>query len=91
MSGGRGLHGALFRLALLLVPRRLREAHGEEMAELFRVRLGRSRGIAARAGLWARTIRDLMGTGWAMRRTRRRGPEERKRRGGMGALGHDIR
>jgi predicted permease len=52
----------LYRALLVLAPRRLRDAHGADMAELFAERLAaaRARGTLASAAVWMRAISDLL-------------------------------
>jgi predicted permease len=51
-----------YRLLLRLAPRRLRDAHGDDMAELFAERLteARARGRVTAALVWTRAISDLL-------------------------------
>ena len=51
----------LYRVLLHIAPRRLRDAHGDDMAELFADRLhaARRRGTFAVAAVWARALSDL--------------------------------
>ena len=52
----------LYRVLLRLAPRRLRDAHGDDMAELFAERLAaaRARGALAAAAVWTRAVSDLL-------------------------------
>jgi len=49
-----------YRALLRLAPRELRERHGAAMDELFAERLSAARGPAARMGVWAHALTDLL-------------------------------
>lgn len=85
------LHERLFSLLLRAYPRPFREAHGDEMAELFRARLGRCTGAGDRLGLWVRLLADTCANALAVRRRASRNGFHHEGRGGMGTLFHDIR
>ncbi|MEK9508227.1 ABC transporter permease [Gemmatimonadota bacterium Y43] len=76
--------GPLFRLALRLLPRRLREEHGAEMTELYRARLERATGAVARARARIRGVADIVATALATRAGRRSAADgfTGRRRGG---------
>jgi hypothetical protein len=50
-----------YRLLLRAFPPRYRQRFGDDMTDVFadRLRDARSRGLAATAGLWARTLVDI--------------------------------
>ena len=85
----------LYRRILVLAPRRLREEHGSDMAELFllRWREARARGRGARATAWAHALADVLGeSARAMRPGRfvgERGRKAARRRNLM--IGSDVR
>ncbi len=90
MRDGRpGRQERAFRALLRLYPRWFREAHGDEMAELFRARLARASRARARLVLWRRVLADLAGTASALWR----GEVQRtmRGRGEMGNLVTDFR
>src|SRR5687767_6772193 len=59
-ADGRRRMSRVYRAVLRLAPRRLRDAHGDDMAELFAERLtdARARGRVAAALVWTRAISD---------------------------------
>jgi putative ABC transport system permease protein len=59
---------AWFRRLLALYPRWFRDAHGEEMTELFLARVERVNGGWKRTAFWWRTITDAVTNGLALRR-----------------------
>jgi predicted permease len=61
-------HRTAFRRLLALYPRWFRDAHGEEMADLFAARWERANGAAGRALLGWRTVVDAVTNGLALRR-----------------------
>lgn len=91
MSWPRERHERLFRTLLRAYPATFREAHGDEMAELFRARLTRCRNVRERLGLWWRVLADTGLNAIAVRRRWKRSGINRGGGGDMGTLVHDIR
>lgn len=90
MSRPGAHHERLFRLLLRLYPAAFRRAHGDEMVELFCVRLARCAGPRERLALWLRVLGDTGRNALALRGAR--GPDEKTRgRGEMGTLAEDVR
>ncbi|MGE0159843.1 MAG: ADOP family duplicated permease [Gemmatimonadales bacterium] len=75
-----------FERLLVVYPRWFRDAHGEEMSELFLARLARARTARAGAVLWGRTIADALQNGLALRRA-----DGSRREVSMDMLRQDIR
>ncbi|HTI38941.1 MAG TPA: ABC transporter permease [Vicinamibacterales bacterium] len=77
----------LYRLILRLAPRGLREAHGDEMREMFveHLRFARARGFAAVCATWSAAIADVL---TARRRARVNLPNAQRKGDTMGS---DIR
>ncbi|NIT88713.1 MAG: hypothetical protein GWO36_17935, partial [Gemmatimonadetes bacterium] len=101
--GRGGFHGRAFRALLRLYPGPFRRAYGGEMTEYFLARVARARARRGRrgvAGLWIRSVVDVVRTalaervGEASRPVRSGVPGTNSRRGGeagMSALIQDIR
>ncbi len=81
----------LARLLIRLYPRAFRDAHGQEMEHLFRVRLGRSTGPVSRMGVWVRLVADTIENAWVLRRRARHQSRQRGEEGAMNTLIHDTR
>jgi len=63
----------LYRLLLLAYPKAFRAAHGDDACDVYAdlARATRRRGRLALAGLWVRSVREVVGSGWQERRTTR--------------------
>jgi predicted permease len=59
---------SLFRWALKLFPRWFRDAHGEEMQELFEARVARAGSAPRRLSVVRKAVIDIVGSAWAVRR-----------------------
>lgn len=87
----RARHERAFRALLRLYPEWFRRAHGEEMAELFRERLERARGVRGRASLWWRTLGDALANAPSVRSGASRGGGLERGGGGMETVLLDVR